>query len=186
VSEVLEGWSRRTLASVDGLSESRLQHIAGVARRAASACGALAIDEAGLVVAAAWLHDVGYAPGLADTGCHAIDGAQHLRRQGAADEVVGLVAYHSGAVYETAERGLDANLAKFSRPPGELLDLLTFADMTTNDNGRDISIESRLDGILDRYVVDDPVHVAVDAARTHLTAAVRRVEDRLAGTRPRS
>jgi hypothetical protein len=32
-----------------------------------------------LLEAAAWLHDIGYAPGLAVTGLHALDGARYLR-----------------------------------------------------------------------------------------------------------
>jgi len=181
----LETWARQALAGVDGLSESRLRHIAGVARRATSACDEVKTDDDGLVVAAAWLHDIGYAPTLAETGCHAIDGAQHLRTLGAPAGVVGLVAHHSCAAYEAAQRGVDEQLAEFPRPPGNLLDLLTYADMTVDNNGDETNVESRLDGIFDRYATDDPVHAAVDAARTCLTAAVRRVEDRFAGTRPR-
>jgi len=180
VSEGLETWARQTLASVDGLSASRLRHIAGVARRAAAACAALKTDHEGLVVAAAWLHDIGYAPELADTGCHPIDGARHLRRLGAPDEVVGLVAYHSGAAYEAAERGIDERLAELPRPPDDLLDLLTYADMTTDPDGHKATVDSRLDGILDRYDDDDPVHLSVGAAKAYLLAAVWRVHNRMA------
>jgi hypothetical protein len=35
-----------------------------------------------VLVAAAWLHDVGYAPELAVTGFHPLDGAQHLEAAG--------------------------------------------------------------------------------------------------------
>lgn len=129
MSEALEAWARRVLSDVDGLSETRLRHSAGVARRAAAASAALlATAEADLVQAAAWRHDIGYAAGLVDTSCHAIDGARHLRRLGAPDSVVGLVAYHSGAEHEAAQRRLDEELAEFLRPPEHLLNLLTYAD----------------------------------------------------------
>lgn len=36
-----------------------------------------------LLVAAAWLHDIGYAPELRDTGFHPLDGARHLEALGA-------------------------------------------------------------------------------------------------------
>ena len=182
VSEGLETWARQTLASVDGLSASRLRHIAGVARRAAAACAALKTDHEGLVVAAAWLHDIGYAPELADTGCHPIDGARHLRQLDAPDELGGLVAYHSGAENEAAERGLHGELAGYPRPRHKLLDVLTYADMTTDTNGFHASVESRLRGIHDRYDANDPVYLAVGGSRTYLLAAVRRVQDRLPAT----
>ena len=34
------------------------------------------------LIAAAWLHDIGYGSLLRDTGFHPIDGAQYLRRKG--------------------------------------------------------------------------------------------------------
>ena len=34
------------------------------------------------LVAAAWLHDIGYAPELVETGFHPLDGARYLRREG--------------------------------------------------------------------------------------------------------
>src|SRR5690349_9827101 len=53
-----------------------------------------------LLVVAAWWHDLGYAPALQDTGCHQIDGARYLAREGYPDRLVALVAHHSAATYE--------------------------------------------------------------------------------------
>ena len=53
----------------------RWAHVQGVAARALSLAPVLGAD-AGLLEAAAWLHDIGYAPGLAVTGLHALDGAR--------------------------------------------------------------------------------------------------------------
>ena len=58
------------------------------------------------VVAAAWLHDVGYSPALQDTGLHALDGAVFLAGRGVEPLVVSLVAFHTGAEFEAEERGL--------------------------------------------------------------------------------
>lgn len=56
---------------------------------------------------AAVLHDVGYAPRLAATGFHPLDGAPFLRDEHGADErLVWLVANHSFALLEAEERGL--------------------------------------------------------------------------------
>jgi hypothetical protein len=49
-----------------------------------------------VLVAAACLHDLGYAPALIETGFHGLDGARHLRALGY-ERLAGLVAYHSGA-----------------------------------------------------------------------------------------
>lgn len=50
----------------------------GVAARAAG-LGPVLTGNAGLLVAAALLHDVGYAPRLVKTGFHPLDGARFLR-----------------------------------------------------------------------------------------------------------
>ncbi len=55
-----------------------VQSVAAEASRIGTALG----DEARVLVAAAVLHDVGYAPELVDTGFHPIDGARFLRRLG--------------------------------------------------------------------------------------------------------
>jgi hypothetical protein len=49
-----------------------------------------------VLLAAAYLHDLGYAPSLVRTGLHPLDGSRHLRARGH-ERLAGLVAYHSGA-----------------------------------------------------------------------------------------
>ncbi|WP_435878530.1 HD domain-containing protein [Streptomyces halstedii] len=56
----------------------RWAHTQGVAERATE-IGQVLGKNAGLLVAAATLHDVGYAPQLAATGFHPLDGARFLR-----------------------------------------------------------------------------------------------------------
>lgn len=63
-----------------GAGSGRWQHVAGVASAAAAAAADPVADrEAQLLIAAAWLHDIGYAVELAETGIHPLDGARHLR-----------------------------------------------------------------------------------------------------------
>ena len=82
----------------------RWAHVQGVAARARSLAAVLGAD-ADLVEAAAWLHDIGYAPGLAVTGLHALDGARYLRDTQHADAMLcRLVAHHSCAIIEAEER----------------------------------------------------------------------------------
>src|SRR5580693_4887911 len=56
----------------------RWSHSRGVAARARTLAPILGPD-ASLLTAAAWLHDIGYAPALAETGFHPLDGARYLR-----------------------------------------------------------------------------------------------------------
>jgi HD superfamily phosphodiesterase len=83
----------------------RWAHVQGVAARARSLAPVLGAD-ADLLEAAAWLHDTGYAPDLAATGLHALDGARYLRDAQHADAMLcRLVAHHSCAIVEAEERG---------------------------------------------------------------------------------
>ena len=66
-------------------------------------------------MAAAWLHDIGYAPGLQQTGFHPIDGALHLRSAGWPDAMCDLVAHHSGSRFVAAARHLAAELGSDTR-----------------------------------------------------------------------
>jgi hypothetical protein len=65
----------------------RWRHVRSVARRARWVAKELSLSDD--LVAAAWLHDIGYAPGLAETGFHPLDGARYLRRQGQFRVVIG-------------------------------------------------------------------------------------------------
>ncbi|MDX2644346.1 HDIG domain-containing protein [Streptomyces sp. PA03-1a] len=79
---------------------NRWLHTQAVAARAREVSAAVPAGERDLLVAAAWLHDIGYAPELRDTGFHPVDGARHLEALGAPGRLVRLVAHHSGAVYK--------------------------------------------------------------------------------------
>jgi hypothetical protein len=64
----------------------------------------LPAEERETLIAAAWLHDIGYAPALAKTGFHPLDGARHLEALGVDRRLCCLVAHHSGATFEAEER----------------------------------------------------------------------------------
>ena len=111
----------------------RWAHVQGVAARARGLAAVLGAD-ADLLEAAAWLHDIGYAPGLATTGLHQLDGARYLRDAQHADTMLcRLVAHHSCAIIEAGERGLaDVLSHEFKPAPHALSSVLTFCDMTTS------------------------------------------------------
>lgn len=60
----------------------RWRHVRGVGHRAERVAEALRLGD-GALIAAAWLHDIGYGRALTDTGFHPLDGARYLRRIGA-------------------------------------------------------------------------------------------------------
>ena len=111
-----EGLARTLLA--DSLPR-RWSHVQGVAARARTLKPSFGAD-AGLLEAAAWLHDIGYLPELAITGLHGLDGARHLRDvQHVEPLLCRLVAHPSCAVIEAEERGLaDVLRASSPRPRG--------------------------------------------------------------------
>lgn len=126
------------------------------------------------LVSAGWLHDIGYAPQLRDTGLHAVDGAVFLDRAGAPSEVVSLVAFHTGAEFEAEERGLVDALLQFDRPAQENLDVLILADLLSGPTGTQITVGERLDEIPSRYEPQHPVHRALLRSRPYLEQCAAR------------
>jgi hypothetical protein len=104
-----------------------------------------------LPVAAAWLHDIGYAPALATTGLHPLDGARHLEALGVDRRLCCLVAHHSGATFEAEERGYAAELAAFEQEHSPVMDALVYSDMTTGPAGERLAFEARIAEILEGY-----------------------------------
>lgn len=158
---------------------NRWLHTQAVAERAREASAAVSEEDRDLLVAAAWLHDIGYAPELRETGFHPVDGARHLERLGAPARLVRLVAHHSGAIYEAEQRGLTAELAEYEREDSPVLDALIYADMTTGPAGQSFDFDARMDEILERYEPGSVVHTAITKARPYLGAAVERTRARL-------
>jgi putative nucleotidyltransferase with HDIG domain len=158
----------------------RWSHVQAVGRAAEQIAGPLGLNQE-LLASACWLHDIGYAPQLVDTGMHAIDGARHLRRCGWDERIVSMVAHHSCAILEAEERGLSAALAEFARPPREYEDAVCFCDMTTGPDGETVDARDRLDEIEVRYGPDHLVTRFIRRARPEILSAVSRVEDRRAG-----
>ncbi|GAA1028539.1 HDIG domain-containing protein [Virgisporangium ochraceum] len=133
------------------------------------------------LVAAAWLHDIGYAPDLVDTGLHALDGGRWLRDNGFSERIAGLVAHHSCAMFEAKERGLaDVLAAEFPQEQSPTADALWYVDMTTGPDGQDLSVRARLAEVRARYGPNHLVTRFWAKAEPVLVDAVTRTEDRLA------
>ena len=159
----------------------RWAHVQGVAARARGLAPVLGAD-ADLLEAAAWLHDIGYAPGLTLTGLHQLDGARYLRdAQQAGALLCRLVAHHSCAIIEARERGLADLLSReFEPPPYALSSVLTFCDMTTSPDGELVPVQQRLAEIHGRYGPGHLVSRSIQRATPMILGAAQQVNDRAA------
>lgn len=156
---------------LDGVG-TRLAHSAAVAAQAYRVAPLLPQPWRDVLVDAAWLHDIGYAPQLAHARFHPLDGARWLRSSGWDEHVCRLVAGHSRALIEARLRGLDQDLiAEFEPAPELPAAALTWADLTSSPHGQRCTFEVRLAEILDRYS-HGPVR---DAAKTNESAWSRDV-----------
>ncbi|MEJ3747890.1 HD domain-containing protein [Actinomycetes bacterium KLBMP 9797] len=155
----------------------RWSHTQGVGGRAEEIAHVVG-DDAPILISAAWLHDIGYAPALVRTGLHPLDGARHLRDVvGAEQKLCRLVAHHSAAVIEAGNRGLADDLVTEFPPVGGLVaDALTYCDMTTSPDGAPVDAVARLDEILSRYGDGHVVTESITRARPLILDAVASVE----------
>jgi hypothetical protein len=177
----LTGWAEDIARSLlEQPLPRRWAHVQGVAATARG-LGWILGHDAELLTAAAVLHDIGYSPGLRDSGFHSLDGARYLRDAQHADGMVcRLVAHHSCAIAEAEEYGLAAVLAREFKPaPRSLADALIYCDMTTGPDGQRMTIEQRLADIRARYGPSHPVTHALRRSAPELLAATARVTRRL-------
>lgn len=133
-------------------------------------------DGGDVLEASAWAHDIGYAPDVAVTGFHPLDGARYLRRAGASERIVALVALHSAAASEAEAFGVAHELGEFKDERTLTRDLLWYLDMTTGPDGTVVSFEDRMAEVRERYPEDHYVIRALDDGMPERVAAVERAE----------
>lgn len=183
--EALTDWAYPLAESL--LSEPlprRWAHSQGVAERARALAPILGPD-ADLLEATAVLHDIGYAPDLAKTGFHPLDGARYLRDVARADErVVRLVAHHSCAWMEAEARGLRDELEEeFPREQPNLSDALCFCDMNTTPDGTPTNPVDRVNEIAGRYGPESLIGTFIRRAEPEILGCTVRVLERLAAAK---
>ncbi len=154
---------------------SRWAHSRAVASRAQEIAVAVAPADRSMLVAAAYLHDVGYAPELAKAGFHPLDGACWLEEQGL-DRLAGLVAHHSAAIFEATALGLEDAIARFHDERSAVSDALTYSDLTTGPTGERLTVAERLNEIESRYGHESLVVRALKSASDSLLTSVERTE----------
>lgn len=157
---------------------NRWLHVQGVAEKARNVSKAFNEKDGIYLVAAAYLHDIGYAPSLKKTGFHPLDGACYLQSCGKG-RLASLVAHHSEAQFEAHLRGLLSELDAFPRLCSPLSDALTYCDITTSPIGQAITFQERITDIFSRYDETDIVSQAIHQALPSLSLAVERTQRKL-------
>src|SRR5947209_6537850 len=102
-------WAKKEATSLLSPLGKRWLHTQGVVAQAQQVGIAFDQENRSLLIAAAYLHDIGYAPALHRTGFHPLDGAYYLLSHGQ-KRLASLVAYHSEAQFEAQLRGLTHEL----------------------------------------------------------------------------
>ena len=173
----LPGWATATAEKkLRAALPRRWTHVQSVCAEARRIAPAFADGE--VLVAAAVLHDVGYAPDLAATRFHPLDGARFLQTQDAPARLCALIARHSCALKEAELRGCADDLAEFPDEETPLRDALWYCDMVTGPDGQRLTVDDRLAEIQSRYGPESIVGQFIDVARPELLGAVERTIER--------
>ena len=180
VSETLVARARDLATRIMREDPDRVRHLGAVAQRAEALSVTVPATMVDTLVASGWLHDIGYAPALRQTGFHPLDGATYLRGEGWPDPVCELVAHHSGSRFVARIRGLDGPLREFEFVEDAPSDVLTVADNTACQDGSLVTISERLREKLQRHGPDCPGARANPERDDYIRAAARRVVQRLA------
>jgi hypothetical protein len=183
---MLEEWAAAEAERLLSPLADRWKHVRAVGKCAREVSAVLDQEDRPYLVAAAFLHDIGYAPGLQRTGLHQLDGARYLRSLGA-ERLARLVAHHSEAQFEIQLRGFGEELTYYKREESWVSDALTYCDLTTGPTGLPMTFEDRATEVEQRYGEGEIVD-ALRQATPYLLGAIERTESRLRQRRwqPRS
>ncbi len=178
VAQSVPAWAEQVSRRLLQPLGARWRHTKGVVKRAQVVGGVLELGEADVLIAAAFLHDIGYAPELAQTGFHPVDGAGFVRTCGY-ERLAGLVAYHSASEAEAGERRLLSVLSGFEDEGSLLSRALTYCDLTADREGRRVEPSARIAEVRDRYSPEAPEARALACLETALLADARAMESML-------
>ena len=171
----LLAWAEEQARSLLSPLGDRWLHTKGVVERAQEVGKAFNEEDRMLLIVAAYLHDIGYAPLLHHTDFHPLDGAQYLLAHHQ-HRLASLVAYHSEAQYEAHLRGLTTALKKIPQEHSAIADALTYCDMISGPKGSHISFEERLADIFQRYDQAHIVNLAMHQAIPSLVLAIKHIQ----------
>jgi hypothetical protein len=176
--QVVEEWAAETATHYLVSLGDRWLHVQGVVKVARHIGCILSSSEHGLLIAAAYLHDIGYAPDLRLTGFHPLDGAQFVESQGYY-RLACLIAHHSGARFEAKLRGLHKELHHFPLEQSALLAALNYCDMMVGPSGQFVDLPGRFLDVQQRYGLNHIVSCAFRRALPSLKVDVSQTKRRL-------
>jgi hypothetical protein len=174
---MLEEWAAAEAERLLSPLGDRWNHVRAVGECARGLGAILEQEDRCYLVAAAYLHDIGYAPDLQRTGLHQLDGARYLRSL-RAERLARLVAHHSEAQFEIRLRGFGEALASYKREESWVSDALTYCDLTIGPTGLPMTFEDRVAEVEQRYG-DGEIVDALRQATPYLAGAIERTKDRL-------
>jgi hypothetical protein len=166
-----------THLAIPKFADARWPHVQAVGAKAEMLAPAFG-SEGPLLIAAGWLHDIGYAPGLCITGFHHIDGARALEECKVDPRLPALVANHSAGALEAPMRGLGTEMLAYPDEESSVRDALWTCDMTTSPTGEPIQFDDRLRDIIARYGPDHSVSRSISSAADEIRAAIERTRRR--------
>jgi HD domain len=176
-------WAEKQASDLIAPLGNRWLHVQGVVRKAQCVAEILPQDDRPYLIAAAYLHDIGYAPSLKKTGFHPLDGAYYMRSCGY-ERLASLVAHHFEAGIEARLVGYEQELEAFPREYSLLANALDYCDCTTGPTGEPVSWEERIRDIRNRYSETEIAVRMLFEAEPHLTQSVARVQQALSEYRP--
>lgn len=172
--------ARELIEATVGQGTDRWLHAQGAADAARRVLPCIDPADQDLLLAAAWLHEVGHGHPQPPTGFHPLDGAYLLRDAGWPERLVALVAHHSEARYTAAALDLLDALNEFDRERGPVADALVYADMSTAEDGQPVTVHLRLSELRYGHSEDPlPMRIALSSREPHLILATARTEVRM-------
>lgn len=171
---VAAAWAQDLLAG----QPERWAHTCGVARLAADIAARIPDLDGDVLLAAAWVHDIGYAPSLAESGFHHLDGASALAAKGEL-ELAGVVAHHTSGDAEAEARGLTTQLQSFDAPSELMAAALAYCDLHADPEGVPTDVNRRVAEVEVRYGPCHPVTRGLLAALPRLREQVELIESLL-------
>ena len=174
----LAQWARAVAEEHLAAVPRRWHHALGVLRRAEAVAPRLGAD-GDLLLAAAAVHDIGFAPEATAIGFPAVDGARFLEKHGAPRRLVHLVAHSAYSALEGDLRGFGAEYADFEDERSPVRDALWSCCLTTGPDGEPVTLDERIAEWSIRYAGDAVIARYAELAPAELRAAIARTDDLL-------